>query len=333
MPPLSYDVLPMVGRAGHLAHLLPAPPDCTDWHLPLHEPGQGQCYPGGVHVGAEAAHLAFAQGLVAKAHDRMGADYTVCHEGVTFRVHREETVGGVMLMIRRMPDHPPRIDSLMPESLADLLLHPHLNQGGLVIVCGSVGQGKTTTCSATVVGRLHRFGGVCVTIEDPAEMPIHGRHGEGVCYQTELGADRDLEQAVRASLRCFPVSQSSILMLGEVRDTATAEHLLRASVNGMLVLMTLHAGNVISAIVRLLGLVDHKGEQGHQWRELLASALRLVIHQRLEQGRARFEVLAVPGRTHPAANHIRHGHPELLSSEVQAQARSLMARQDLFNPR
>ncbi|MDA0629118.1 ATPase, T2SS/T4P/T4SS family, partial [Acinetobacter baumannii] len=140
----------------------------------------------------------------------------------------------VVFVLRRFPAKVPTFESLnLHNGYVSKLMQQRLS--GLIVIAGPFGAGKTTTASALIAARLSKFGGVAITIEDPPEMPLEGKHGEGVCYQT--WADRGgFGDATRKMARFAP----SIIFLGEVRDAETAAEALRASINGRLVVCTAH---------------------------------------------------------------------------------------------
>jgi type II secretory ATPase GspE/PulE/Tfp pilus assembly ATPase PilB-like protein len=116
---------------------------------------------------------------------------------------------------------------------------------GMLLVTGPAGSGKTTTLYALVAHIAARHPGLSiVTLEDPVE-----RHLPGVT-QIEVSAHGQLtyERALRSILRQDP----QVLMLGEVRDAATASLAVQAALSGHRLVATLHAGSPGAAIARLL---------------------------------------------------------------------------------
>jgi twitching motility protein PilT len=203
-------------------------------------------------------------------------DFSLRHWDTAYRASVIKSIDGLIFVLRRFPESIPPIQKLgIHQVLVDRMLKPGLS--GLIVVSGAFGQGKTTTSSSIVAGRLSKLGGVAVTIEDPPEMPLHGKHGEGVCFQTwvERGGFAD---ACRKATRWAP----SMILLGEVRDAETAVEALRAAVNGRLVICTTHAENPIMAIERIYALATSAGSAGssEDVAALLASGLTAVIHQR-----------------------------------------------------
>ncbi len=146
------------------------------------------------------------------------------------------------------------------EGWNDLVERPH----GIVLVTGPTGSGKTTTLYSTLKRLATADVNVC-TVEDPIEMISPEFNQMQVQHNIEL----DFATGVRTLLRQDP----DIIMIGEIRDLATAQMAVQASLTGHLVLSTLHTNDAPSAVTRLLDLgVPHY---------LLASTLNGVLAQRL----------------------------------------------------
>ena len=131
-----------------------------------------------------------------------------------------------------------------PEDLARwtrMTAQPH----GIVLVTGPTGSGKTTTLYATLRQLATDEVNVC-TVEDPIEMvePAFNQ------LQVQTGIDLGFAEGIRALMRQDP----DIIMVGEIRDLATAEMAVQAALTGHLVLATLHTNDAPSAITRLLDL-------------------------------------------------------------------------------
>jgi twitching motility protein PilT len=118
---------------------------------------------------------------------------------------------------------------------------------------------------------------VAITVEEPPEMPMEGRHGEGVCYQH--GVERGgFAHACRQVARWAP----SIIFLGEIRDAETALEALRASINGKLVVCTTHADNCAMAIERIFALASAEGVSAEDVLGMIATGLAAVVNQKLD---------------------------------------------------
>ena len=143
----------------------------------------------------------------------------------------------------------------------DAMVHrPH----GLVLVTGPTGSGKTTTLYAAL-GELDVNQSNIMTVEDPVEYELPG------IGQTQVNPriDLDFARALRAILRQDP----DVIMIGEIRDTETAQIAIQASLTGHLVLATLHTNDATSAITRLTDM----GIEAY----LIGACLSGVLAQRL----------------------------------------------------
>lgn len=141
------------------------------------------------------------------------------------------------------------------------LIHlPH----GLILVTGPTGSGKTTTLYGALQ-ELNEVGKKIITVEDPVEYRLHRINQ----VQVNPKIDLTFARVLRSALRQDP----DILLIGEIRDTETAEIALRAAMTGHMVLSTLHTNDAITSAMRLVDM----GAEGF----LAATALRAVVAQRL----------------------------------------------------
>ena len=122
-----------------------------------------------------------------------------------------------------------------------MISHPH----GIILVTGPTGSGKTTTLYSTLKQLAQPDVNVC-TLEDPIEMvePAFNQ------MQVQQSIGVDFAGGIRTLMRQDP----DIIMVGEIRDLATAEMAIQAALTGHLVLSTLHTNDAPSAITRLLDL-------------------------------------------------------------------------------
>ena len=127
------------------------------------------------------------------------------------------------------------------ERWAQLIAQAH----GIILVTGPTGSGKTTTLYSTLKSLATESVNVC-TVEDPIEMI------EPAFNQTQVQAALDMgfAEGLRALMRQDP----DIIMVGEIRDLATAEMAIQAALTGHLVFSTLHTNDAASAITRLIDL-------------------------------------------------------------------------------
>jgi general secretion pathway protein E len=123
----------------------------------------------------------------------------------------------------------------------ELVARPH----GIILVTGPTGSGKTTTLYTTLKALATSEVNVC-TVEDPIEM-VEASFNQ---MQVQPGIDLSFADGVRALMRQDP----DIIMVGEIRDLATAEMAIQAALTGHLVLSTLHTNDAPAAVMRLLEL-------------------------------------------------------------------------------
>ncbi|WP_173329264.1 GspE/PulE family protein [Ruminococcus flavefaciens] len=141
-----------------------------------------------------------------------------------------------------------------------MLRVPH----GVILVTGPTGSGKTTTLYAAL-GEIAKPNVNVVTVEDPVEKAIDGINQ----CQVNTKAGMTFAAALRSILRQDP----DVVMIGEMRDTETADIGIRAAITGHLVLSTLHTNDAASTVVRLvdMGVAPY----------MVATSLIGVIAQRL----------------------------------------------------
>lgn len=135
---------------------------------------------------------------------------------------------------------------------------------GIVFITGPTGSGKTTTLYSALA-RLNSDEVNIITVEDPVEYQLHNINQVQVNPVTGLTFARGL----RSILRQDP----NIVMVGEIRDSETAEIAIRAAMTGHLVLSTLHSNSAVNSITRLIDM----GIEPF----LVSSSLTVVVAQRL----------------------------------------------------
>ena len=138
------------------------------------------------------------------------------------------------------------------------------NPNGIILVTGPTGSGKSTTLY-TALSELNKEDVNIITVEDPVEANIDGINQ----VQTNVKAELTFASALRSILRQDP----DIIMIGEIRDTETAQIAVQASITGHLVVSTLHTNSSASTLTRLMDM----GIESY----LLADSMVGVIAQRL----------------------------------------------------
>jgi twitching motility protein PilT len=188
-----------------------------------------------------------------------------------FRVNAFRQRGEISVAFRVIPSDVPTFEALgLPPGVHRLAENHH----GLVLVTGATGAGKTTTLAA-VIGHINRTRRQhIVTIEDPIEI----LHDDVNCIvnQREVGLDTtSFAQALRRALRQDP----DVILIGELRDSETAETALQAAESGHLVLSTMHTIDAAETIRRFVEFFPSSKQL--QVRSILSGVLRGVVSQRL----------------------------------------------------
>jgi twitching motility protein PilT len=192
-------------------------------------------------------------------------------DGVRYRVNLFQQRGSVGMVLRVIPPEVPPFDRLnLPQAVLDLTNHTR----GIVLVTGATGSGKSTTLAAMIDYINTQQAYHIVTIEDPVEYTF--RDKRSVVNQREIGFDAmSFARALRAALRQDP----DVILVGEMRDSVTAEIAMTAAETGHLVLSTLHTVDATETVNRIISMFPPHQQQ--QARLSFASVLRGVISQRL----------------------------------------------------
>ncbi len=198
-------------------------------------------------------------------------DGAITCEDVRYRFNVFKRGRELCVAFRRLDDRFRSLGELgMPESLYTLCDLPD----GLIIVAGPTGAGKSTTLAA-LIDRINRtYNAHIITIEDPVEY-VHPP-AKSLVNQRQVGADcGTFYDALVASLRQDP----DVILVGEIREISTIRTAITAAETGHLVFTTVHAGDCVGVIERLVSVFP-AGEQDGVRRQL-ALVLRAVIAQQL----------------------------------------------------
>ena len=183
------------------------------------------------------------------------------------RVSVLPTLYGEKIVMRLLSKDASHIDinnlGFFPEQLNDFL-EAIRKPNGIVLISGPTGSGKTTTLYATL-RILNKEHSNILTIEDPIEYTLEGIN------QVQLKESIGLTFA--SALRTFLRQDPDIIMLGEIRDSETAQMAIRAALTGHLVLSTIHTNSAWGTISRLIDM----GVPPF----LLANTINLTVAQRL----------------------------------------------------
>ncbi len=199
-----------------------------------------------------------------------------------FRVNIYRQRGAVAMVIRFLTEAIPELASLgLPPILQDLVVE----RRGIIFVVGATGSGKSTTLAAMVDHYNRNRIGHVLAVEDPIEY-IH-QYKQSIVDQREVGFDTHCyADALKNAMREAP----SVVLVGEIRDRETMEHVIQYSETGHLCLTTLHGNNTYQALERVATFFP--AESREQLFMALSLNLRAILSQRL--------VIGLDGRRLPA---------------------------------
>jgi len=227
-----------------------------------------------------------------------------------FRMNVFTQAHGLAVALRPINRHAPSFAELnLPDSIGGLVGA----NGGMVLVVGPTGSGKSSTLAAMLETVNRSRACHVITLEDPIEFVYQPRRC--LIHQREVGTHvESFSAGLRAALRECP----DIILVGEMRDRETVSMALTAAETGHLVLSTLHSGSAAMAIDRIVDIFPEH-QQG-QIRQQVAGSLQAVLTQQLLPG-------ARPGTRYPAielltVNYavgalIREGKTHQLASQIQ----------------
>lgn len=198
---------------------------------------------------------------------RLAIGHDFSHPNIDCRVSILPTLYGEKAVIRILPSRLEELAldqlGLLPDQL-EILKEAISQTNGLILVTGPTGSGKTRTLYSCLSALNQVQRNIC-SVEDPIEIRLPGVNQ--VAYHPKAGLD--FPTVIRALLRQDP----DVIMIGEIRDSASALLAIQAAQTGHLVLSTLHTRNAIGALCRLKSLgID---------QESIESCLRCVSSQRL----------------------------------------------------
>jgi twitching motility protein PilT len=236
--------------------------------------------------------------------------------------YRVNHMGERRYALRVIPDRAPRLEKLgfLHDNVEFLASEKLRTRGGLILVLGTPGAGKTTTASGIVCSQLARHGGYALCVENPPEYRLEGFHGDvgGYCEQMDA-TDIGYSQALVDALRCFPTGRPGILMLGEIREKAEAYELMQIALDGHLVITTMHANDTIAGLTRLISMASSSFTSEDSVRGMLSASLRAVVHQRLSHGSAHMSLFDVNER---ASAILMNGQLHSLQDEMMLQRKN-----------
>jgi twitching motility protein PilT len=231
-------------------------------------------------------------------------------ETARFRTNLYQQYHGIAGAFRLIPHKMPTIEEL---NLPEVLKTVALSKGGICIVTGPTGSGKSTTMAAMINYINDNRSAHIITIEDPIEF-FHTNKNCLIDHREVGEHANSFSDAVKAALREDP----DIILVGEMRDLETIYQAIKAAETGVLVFGTLHTNNASKTVDRMIDVFPAK--QQEQIRSMLAESLKAVIAQQLLKkagGKGRVAALEILLSASGLSNLIREGKTSQLPNFIQ----------------
>jgi twitching motility protein PilT len=218
--------------------------------------------------------------------------------------------GTMAAVFRRVPFEIQNVADLnLPDVIETFTDYP----GGMVLVTGPTGSGKSTTLAALIQKIANTRSCHVVTIEDPIEFLFSD--DKATISQREVGTDTPtFKEALRNCVRQDP----DVIMVGEMRDLETMSTAITAAETGHLVFSTLHTNNAAQTIDRIID--SYPVDQQHQVRSQLALVLRSIVSMQLinrGEGDGRLPVVEILVNSPKISKHIEAGEIKEISEEME----------------
>ena len=233
------------------------------------------------------------------------------NEQSRFRCNFLKQANGYGAVFRLIPARIASLDHLGIPSVVKQFGHL---RGGLVLVTGPTGSGKSTTLAALIDYINENLPRHIVTIEEPIEF-VHQNKRSIITQREVPGDSASFPDALKAALR----QDADIVLVGEMRDLETISLALTAAETGLLVFGTLHTNNARKTIDRMVDAFP--ANQQAQVRTMLANSLRGVLAQLLlkkADGSARIAVNEILLATAAVSAIIREGATQKLQDVIVA---------------
>jgi twitching motility protein PilT len=231
------------------------------------------------------------------------------NEDSRFRCNYLKQVHGLGAVFRLIPTKIATLDDLrLPPVIKEF---GHL-RGGLVLVTGPTGSGKSTTLAALIDYINSNFSRHIVTVEEPIEF-VHSNKKSVITQREVPEHSPNFPTGLKAALR----EDSDIVLVGEMRDLETISLALTAAETGLLVFGTLHTNNARKTVDRMIDVFP--SDQQSQVRTMLAASLRGVIAQLLlkrQDGGGRIAVNEILVVNSAVAAIIREGATQKLQDVI-----------------
>ena len=257
--------------------------NCSDIHLHPGSPPKLRIH-GDLHNIEGIRNLTSSDTDLARQDTMSDADFGAFSEAVYSHVYAYEipgvarfriivamSMGSLTLVARKLVDDPPSFDDL---NTLDVIRDLSNLSSGLIIVSGITGSGKSTLMAAMILAINQTRAVNIVSLEDPVEI-LH-KDIKANIIQRSIGTDvPTYDQGVMDALRQDP----DVILIGEIRNTKTAQAALQAAASGHLVITTLHAMTSVASIGRMLDMFI--GEELEGVKNRFSEVLRGIVSQKL----------------------------------------------------
>lgn len=231
------------------------------------------------------------------------------NDAIRCRMNLFRQCGSIAAAIRLIAAQIPTCEELgLPQTVCDFTAL----KNGLVLITGPTGSGKSTTLAA-LINKLNEEQSMHIlTLEDPVEYKHAAK--KSIINQREVGSDtKSFAAGLRSALREDP----DVIMVGELRDKDTMSTALKAAETGHLVFATLHTGDAVTTVSRI---IDFFPENQQQIKSQLAACLQGIACQELlpnASGNGRVAAFEIMTMTPALRNLIREGKVHQLESFIQ----------------
>lgn len=236
----------------------------------------------------------------------MDLDFVYEIPGVSrFRVNYNKQLNNPSFVIRIIPFKIKSFEELhLPENIKHLLSA----NNGIVLITGPTGSGKSTTLAAIIDWFNSNYSKHILTIEDPVEYIFKSK--KSVVSQRQVGVDTaTFADGLKYALRQDP----DVILIGEIRDRATAEAALKAAETGHMVFSTLHTNDAVQTITRIINMFEKNDRDNVKGQ--LAEVLRGTVAQKLVYSKKmnkRFAAMEVMAMTSTVKDYIKKDNIEAI---------------------